>query len=69
MMHHLPADLKPIALAEIRRVLKPTGRFVIVDFKGLLEQQDVVSLVKAVGFTQVETHNLWFNTLRLIRAA
>jgi len=47
MMHHLPADLKPLALAEIRRVLrrpdavsgKPNGRLVIVDFRGLLEQQ------------------------------
>ncbi len=77
MMHHLPADLKPTALAEIRRVLrrpdavsgKPNGRLVIVDFRNLLEQQGVVVLVKQAGFTQVDTRNLWFNVLELIRAA
>ncbi|HEY7356179.1 MAG TPA: methyltransferase domain-containing protein [Ktedonobacterales bacterium] len=32
MYHHLPADLKPQALASIARVLKPGGRVCIVDF-------------------------------------
>ncbi len=68
MMHHLPADLKPRALAEIRRALRPTGRLVIVDFRGLLEQQGVAALVKQAGFTPVETRSLWFNALGLIRA-
>lgn len=32
MLHHLPDDLKGKGFAEIRRVLKPGGRFLAVDF-------------------------------------
>lgn len=34
MFHHLPAGLKRDGLVEIRRVLKPDGRFLMVDFAG-----------------------------------
>ncbi len=32
MLHHLPDDLKPRGLNEIRRVLKPSGRFIVMEF-------------------------------------
>ncbi len=32
MLHHLPDELKRRGLAEVRRTLKPAGRFVAVDF-------------------------------------
>ena len=33
MLHHLPRNARLEALREIRRVLKPQGRFIVVDFE------------------------------------
>lgn len=48
MMHHLPGDLKSRGLAEVRRILKPGGRLLIVDMKrpgGVLSHLALSTLV------------------------
>jgi ubiquinone/menaquinone biosynthesis C-methylase UbiE len=57
MMHHLPADLKRTGLAEVRRVLKPGGRLVIVDFgkrSGLLSHLALSAIVHHSSAQSVE---------------
>ncbi len=48
MMHHLPGELKQRGLAEVRRVLKPGGRLLIVDLErpsGLLSHLALTALI------------------------
>lgn len=72
MIHHLPIGLKHQGLAEIKRVLKPSGRLVIGDFTRKQERtgraaqfhaggsslHDLAALVTDAGFDQLHTEEL-----------
>src|SRR5262249_50187007 len=82
MLHHLPRKTRQQCAAEIRRVLRPGGRLVAVDFTraphgGLLAHfhrhghvniQDVVELLGQAGLTTVRTGPLGVNHLHFVLA-
>jgi ubiquinone/menaquinone biosynthesis C-methylase UbiE len=70
MLHHLPRDSRPLSLAEMRRVLKPGGRLLLVDFAGArngkgplahfhrhghVDPRVLVELVNGAGLRIIET--------------
>jgi ubiquinone/menaquinone biosynthesis C-methylase UbiE len=52
-LHHFPASIRGRALAEILRVLKPDGRLLALDMKGVI--QNNLDLVHQTGFSAIET--------------
>lgn len=42
MLHHLPRKLREQGAREMRRVLKPGGRVLVVDFGGLISKRVVL---------------------------
>jgi ubiquinone/menaquinone biosynthesis C-methylase UbiE len=58
MMHHLPAPLKRQGLAEIARVLKPSGRLVIGDFVRKQDRTRRAARFHAGGTSVVELSSL-----------
>jgi ubiquinone/menaquinone biosynthesis C-methylase UbiE len=63
MLHHLPEDVKRKGLAEVRRVLKPGGRFLAVDF-GSTSQSVIGHLLSVLG----HTHGASLETLAPVMA-
>jgi len=62
VLHHLPMDIQGTALAEMRRVLKPSGRMFAADF----DLDTSLTLIKEAGFTVIESGKTMFNILSYV---
>ena len=83
MLHHLPRNLRQQCAREIRRVLKPEGRVLVVDFAdaqsksgflahfhrhGHVDPQDVVALLEEAELRCVESGSVGISSLHFVRA-
>jgi len=85
MFHHLPRKAREQCAQEMRRVLKPGGRVLVVDFapdrreqNGLLHRfhrhghvklSDVIAILEAAGLTIVESGPLGYRSLQFALAS
>jgi ubiquinone/menaquinone biosynthesis C-methylase UbiE len=84
MLHHLPRKVRQQSAREIRRVLKPQGRVLVVDFAhaqsksgflahfhrhGHVDPRDVVALLGDAGFRCVESGPVGISSLHFVLAA
>jgi ubiquinone/menaquinone biosynthesis C-methylase UbiE len=85
MLHHLPRKARPEIVREIKRVLKPGGRFLAVDFvkpaggrksfmdrfhrHGFVRLDDVIEELKTAGFTVVRSGPVGEKDLHFVLAA
>ena len=67
MIHHLPKQIRPAAFAEVYRVLKPSGRFLAVDFKP--PSGAVGRFITHVGFGHGMSRNDIRNNIPMLEAA
>jgi len=67
MIHHLPKRIRPAAFAEVHRVLKPSGRFLAVDFKP--PSGAVGRFFTSLGFGHRMTRNDICNNIPMLEAA
>jgi ubiquinone/menaquinone biosynthesis C-methylase UbiE len=83
MLHHLPRKLRQQCAGEIRRVLKSSGRVLVVDFAqpqsrsgflahfhrhGHVDPRDVISLLDEAGFRCIDSGPVGFSTLQFVLA-
>lgn len=84
MLHHLPRPVRQEFAREMRRVLKPAGRVLVVDFgsggdgrRGLLAHfhryghtnpREVIALLEGAALSPVESGALGMNDLQFVLA-
>ena len=83
MLHHLPRPVRQQFVREMRRVLKPTGRVLIVDFAnaqektgllahihrhGHVDPRQIVSLLEEGGLHAVERGQVGISSLQFVLA-
>lgn len=83
MLHHLPRRVRQQCLSEIRRVLKPEGRVLVVDFgrpqdksgflahfhrHGHVDPREIVSLLAEAGFRAIDQGAVGISSLQYVLA-
>jgi ubiquinone/menaquinone biosynthesis C-methylase UbiE len=85
MLHHLGPKLRRQCAAEVRRVLKPSGRWLVIDFEGSarhaggilsrfhrhghIKPGDLSALISEAGFKTIESGPAGFRNLHFVLAA
>jgi ubiquinone/menaquinone biosynthesis C-methylase UbiE len=85
MLHHLPDGARAKCISEIRRILKPGGRFLAIDFGGSAGQRkslagrlhphahfdlaQMIPVVNQAGLAQLESGPMGFRDMQFILAA
>jgi ubiquinone/menaquinone biosynthesis C-methylase UbiE len=85
MLHHLPRRARQLCAGEIRRVLKPGGRLLVVDFgprsrerrtfighfhrHGHTKVEDIIALLTAAGLQTIESGAVGMKDLHFVLAA
>jgi len=83
MLHHLPRSARQLCAREIRRVLKPEGRVLVVDFAraqdkgtflahfhrhGHVDPREIVSLLDEAGLRSVDSGSVGISSLQYVLA-